>query len=83
MKVIAHLIAVLSLASCAASFTMLQVDVFLGEDRCIGQGLDENDDAMFKMAVSSKSDKASEISVIATVRWGFCQAFAGRAKLLT
>lgn len=69
MKVnILLVVVLLSCAVCATSFTMLQVELFLGEDRCIGQGLDENDDALFKMGVSSKSSKASEVSVIATVR---------------
>jgi hypothetical protein len=64
---ILSLLLLLGYALCALSFTMLQLDLYLGEDRCLGQGLDENDDAVFKIGASSKSSKASELSVIVTV----------------
>ena len=46
---------------------MLQMDIVLGEERCVGHELDEDDEATFKVAAESKSKESDKQQLLVTV----------------
>ena len=54
---------------------MLQMDLVLGEERCVGHELDEDDEATFKVAAESKSKEADKQQVVVTVCYHFPHIF--------
>jgi len=53
----------IKISTCA----MLQMDIVLGEERCVGHELDEDDEATFKVAAESKSKEADKQQLLVTV----------------
>ncbi len=46
---------------------LLQMELTLGEERCVGHELDEDDEATFKVAATSKSTEVDKQNVIVTI----------------
>ena len=63
----------IKISTCA----MLQMDIVLGEERCVGHELDEDDEATFKVAADSKSKEADKQQLLVTV----CQTLLLRKHL--
>ena len=47
---------------------MLQMDLYLGDEKCVGHELDEDDEATFKVAATSKSNESDKQQLVVTVR---------------
>ena len=59
-------IVLFSIASCVRA-ALLQMELTLGEERCVGHELDEDDEATFKIAATSKSTEVEKQNVIVTI----------------
>lgn len=46
---------------------LLQMELTLGEERCVGHELDEDDEATFKVAATSESTEVEKQNVIVTI----------------
>ena len=46
---------------------VLQIEMYHGDERCVGADLDENDDVIFRVGASSKSEYAKEQFLVVTV----------------
>ena len=51
---------------------MLQMELYLGDERCVGHELDEDDEATFKVAATSKSAESDKQQLVVTVRFPCC-----------